>query len=108
MTGDVKPLSGEECRQCHGTGLRTVVRGCTCPAGRGLPSELTSTRLKAAEERADALRAALMEIASPPDASKGKDYGCLDIHEAREIAEQTLADDFGWYLSPAADDAPST
>jgi len=33
---------------------------------------------------------ALEQIASGPDASKGENYGCLDLHEARTIARQAL------------------
>jgi hypothetical protein len=36
------------------------------------------------------LREALEEIASGPDAAKGEDYGCLDLHEARTIAREAL------------------
>lgn len=37
------------------------------------------------------LRDALEEIISGPDASKGEDYGCLDLHEARTIAREALS-----------------
>src|SRR4051794_7834757 len=43
--------------------------------------------------RADILRGAveaLREIVSGPDASKGENYGCLDLHEARTIAREAL------------------
>ncbi len=42
-------------------------------------------------EKITILRAALTEILSPPDANgPHEDYGCLDLHEARHIAECAL------------------
>jgi len=48
---------------------------------------------RALEAERDRLRAALEEIVSPPDASRGWDYGCLNMHEARHIARTALAPD---------------
>lgn len=47
--------------------------------------------VRAAEARVGKLREALLEIISSPDASRGPDYGCLNLHEARYIATEALA-----------------
>ncbi len=49
----------------------------------------------AALHERDSYRAALEEILSPPDASKGEYYGCLDLHEARAIAADALQQNEG-------------
>lgn len=41
-------------------------------------------------EAVEGARAALEEILSPPDASNGEYYGCLDLHEARATARDAL------------------
>lgn len=45
------------------------------------------------EQRIRELVAALEEIMSPPDASRGEYYGCASLHEARHIAEYALRED---------------
>lgn len=48
--------------------------------------------IEALTDQRDEFRDALVEITSPPDASKGEYYGCLDLHEARMTARDALGE----------------
>lgn len=77
-------MGDEKCRQCHGSGLRTVVRACICPAVRGLPSEGARARL--AEDRIDDLRLSICRALADLSAHK-------DLRGAIVRLSDAIADD---------------